>query len=65
MEAFAGLIVLILMLGFYFLPAIIAGMRKHNNTLAIFVLTLFLGWTLLGWIGALVWSVTNSSQVKN
>ena len=26
--------------------------------LAIFVLNLFLGWTLLGWVGALVWAAT-------
>jgi hypothetical protein len=26
--------------------------------MAIFVLNLLLGWTLLGWIGSLVWSCT-------
>lgn len=38
----------------YFLPAII-GFRKRNG-FAIFVLNLFLGWTLLGWVMALIWA---------
>lgn len=45
---------------FYFLPLFIAMMRKHVNTVAIGVLTLLLGWTLIGWIVALVWSFTAS-----
>lgn len=40
----------------YFLPAII-GNKKKNNT-AIFVLNLFLGWTFIGWVIALVWATT-------
>ena len=40
----------------YLLPAIIG--RNKRNAQAIFVLNLFLGWTVLGWIVALVWAVT-------
>jgi Superinfection immunity protein len=53
---------LLLMVGGYFFPAIIASLRKHRNLLAIFMLTLFLGWTGLGWIMALVWACTNNSE---
>jgi T4 superinfection immunity protein len=42
----------------YFLPAINAGVRGHQNSGAIFALNLLLGWTALGWIVALVWSLT-------
>jgi hypothetical protein len=42
----------------YFLPTIIALMRHHHNTLAIFLLNLLLGWSFLGWVIALVWSAT-------
>jgi Superinfection immunity protein len=42
----------------YFLPAIVAGFRKHHNAAAILILNFFLGWTGLGWIAALVWSST-------
>lgn len=42
----------------YFLPAMVAAGRHHHQTAAIFTLDLLLGWTLLGWIAALVWSLT-------
>lgn len=42
----------------YFLPLLIALPRNHHNALAIAALNLLLGWTLLGWIAALVWSLT-------
>lgn len=45
----------------YLLPAIIAGNRNHKNGPAIFVLNLFLGWTFLGWVIALVWSFTDNT----
>jgi hypothetical protein len=40
----------------YFLPSIIAMVRENTQTLAIFILNLILGWTILGWVGALVWA---------
>ena len=42
----------------YFVPTIVAAASKHHNTTAIFVLNLFLGWTLIGWVAALVWACT-------
>ena len=42
----------------YFLPSVIAARRRHHNAGAIVVLNLFLGWTFLGWVLALVWSVS-------
>lgn len=43
----------------YFLPAIIAGSRNHHNATAIMIVNVFVGWTVLGWIAALVWAFTN------
>jgi len=40
----------------YFLPSIIALARSKRDLLAIFLLNLFLGWTVIGWIVALVWA---------
>ena len=40
----------------YLLPAIIARLRKHPYAAGIFLLNLLLGWTFLGWVGALVWA---------
>ncbi len=42
---------------FYFLPVAIAFYRKRVNTGAIFALNLFLGWSLIGWVIALVWAL--------
>jgi uncharacterized membrane protein len=56
------LIILLFLIPLYFLPLIIAVARHHSNVLGIFLLNLFLGWTFLGWIGALVWSVLNFEQ---
>ncbi|WP_128699313.1 superinfection immunity protein [Candidatus Velamenicoccus archaeovorus] len=51
------LALIVLMIVFYFLPTLVAYFRQHKNILAIFVLNLLLGWTVLGWVGSLVWSV--------
>lgn len=40
----------------YFLPSIIALVRSKRDTLSIFLLNLFLGWSVIGWIVALVWA---------
>jgi hypothetical protein len=43
----------------YFLPALNAVSRRHRNVNAIAVLNLLLGWTLIGWVAAMVWSATD------
>jgi hypothetical protein len=53
-----GILLFILSLAFYFMPTIIALVSKKRNALAIFLLNFFLGWTFIGWVVALVWSVT-------
>jgi len=52
-----GLLAVVLIVSFYFLPTLIAFLRQHRNRLAVFLLNLFLGWTGLGWVVSLVWSV--------
>jgi hypothetical protein len=42
----------------YFVPWFVAMIRDHHQRSAIAVLNLFLGWTALGWIIALVWACT-------
>jgi drug/metabolite transporter (DMT)-like permease len=58
----SGLIIvalIIVSLAFYFLPTYIAIKRNHKNTLAILALNLLMGWTFVGWVIALVWSLKN------
>ena len=45
----------------YLLPAIIGFCRNHRQRFAIAILNVLLGWTVLGWIVALIWSATNSA----
>lgn len=46
----------------YFLPTIIAIMRGKNNTGGIFALNFLLGWTLIGWVGALIWALSSDAR---
>lgn len=55
-----AVIISITIIFLYMLPSLVASGRSHANASAIVVLNLFLGWTVLGWIGALVWSMTNN-----
>ena len=48
----------------YLIPAVVAYMRKHNNRAAIIMLNILLGWTLIGWVGALVWAMTKDVEGK-
>jgi RsiW-degrading membrane proteinase PrsW (M82 family) len=54
----AEVVVLFVIVPLYFLPSFIARQRKHQNSQAIFVTNLLLGWTFLGWVAALIWSYT-------
>ena len=49
-------------LAVYFIPVIVAYVRKHNNTLAITIMTVFLGWTFFGWLAALLWALNSDIQ---
>ena len=47
----------------YFLPTIVALVRHKQNVVSILLLNLFLGWTLIGWIVALVWASTVDAPI--
>lgn len=64
MESIALILVCILMFCAYFLPALVANRRKHKNENAIFLTNLVFGWTVLGWLLALIWSTTSNVEVK-
>ena len=54
----ATIFVILTSLGIYFIPLIVALGRYHHQRTAIVMLNIFLGWTLLGWIIALIWACT-------
>jgi uncharacterized membrane protein len=47
----------IIVFGLYFLPIIFAIGRKHPQIAPISIINILLGWTIIGWIAALIWSV--------
>ena len=46
----------------YFLPTIIAILRQKTNTGSIFALNLLLGWSLIGWVVALIWALSSDNM---
>lgn len=61
METFGTIILILFCFALYFLPTII-GWEK-NNVIAIFVLNLLLGWTLIGWLIALIWACCKDNEI--
>ncbi len=49
----------------YFIPSIVAFARKQHNAVPILFLNIFLGWTLIGWVGALIWALTTPQEVRS
>ena len=51
--AIGGLFILTIILGLYFVPGILATARHSKNAAAVWVIDIFLGWTMVGWVVAL------------
>jgi hypothetical protein len=62
-----GFFILAALVVVYFAPWLIASSRHHHNKFAILVLNILAGWTVVGWIAALVWASTSpeSSLVES
>lgn len=48
----------------YVIPALVAMARGHSNRFTILVLNIFLGWTVVGWVFALVWSLAEEPRPR-
>lgn len=53
-----GVLILITALIVYLLPGAVANLRAHHQQGAIWTLNILAGWTVIGWIGAMVWAMT-------
>lgn len=62
METVAISLLFVFVLGSYFLPSVIAYLRKKENLASIIVLNAFFGWSLIGWVIALVWALAKDQQ---
>lgn len=65
MEGFIAFLIILVIIaigvGIYFLPSIIGFVRNKDNKIAILLLNFFLGWSLVGWVVALVWAASKDS----
>lgn len=57
------MIIIIIGLFIYFIPSIAAFIDGHRNSSAILILNIFLGWTFIGWVVALVWAATKEKKL--
>jgi hypothetical protein len=48
-----------------FVPVAIAYHKNHSNKGAIFLLALFVGWTVIGWVVAFVWACSSNPNTRN
>ena len=60
-------LILFLLLGLpvYFAPTIIAAIRKTRKFVAILILNLLAGWTVVGWVASLVWAIVADKKTNN
>ncbi len=61
METF---LVIIVFTALYLTPTIIAYSRNHTNATGVMLVNIFLGWSGLGWLAALIWSVQIAKSEK-
>lgn len=61
---FLGLILIAVAIYLYFIPAIYASRKNRRDTMPILVLNVLLGWTLVGWVVALVWAARDDSPAS-
>jgi hypothetical protein len=63
----AGVLLLVLLgvlgLCLYFIPAMVANARSHPHQLAILIVNLLFGATVIGWVGSLVWALVTPREV--
>ncbi len=58
---------LLILIGFlgvliHFLPTFVAGVRHVENFWWIFLINLVFGWTVIGWIVALIWALRDTPR---
>lgn len=58
MEALKAILLVVL----YFVPLIVVCVRRANNALQVAVVNVLLGWTVIGWVIALVMAVKPMKQ---
>ena len=60
MEPVLDFLIILAGIAIYFLPAIVANRRNAKHDISIFWMNFFFGWTVLGWLAILVWTVAET-----
>jgi hypothetical protein len=58
------MVLLLPFLALHFLPSIIACIRRARNLGWILVINIFLGWTIIGWVVALLWALRDDPRYE-
>jgi hypothetical protein len=60
-----GTVIILVLMFVYLAPTLIAAARHTHNRIATLNLNLLLGWTLIGWVVALFWSLSRDAGESN
>jgi hypothetical protein len=60
-----GVIVVIVLVSCYFMPTIIALVCDKRGASGVALVNFFLGWTVIGWFAALIWSCTGKTRAND
>lgn len=63
MEYIPGILIFLIAAAIYLTPIAVGWNHPHIGAIA--VITLLLGWTIIGWIVALVWALVPAEQKTN
>ena len=58
------LLLLSLVTVFYVVPTVIAVLRRHEHAVIIAILNVGLGWSVIIWIGVLVWALIGRKRIE-
>ena len=56
-----ALVIVIIVVCIYFIPSMVG--QGRENGVGVFVLNLFLGWSFVGWVVALVWATQGKKKI--
>lgn len=63
MDLWVTVVLFLVCLQVYLIPVLVAAKREHRQIAAIAAVNVLLGWTLVGWVVALAWSLTTDTRL--